>query len=231
MTKNSQQIKRLVGVAILAALVAVLQLISNYIQFGTVSITLALIPMVVGAILYGPTIGFVLGAFMGVLILTAPSTSLFLSYNAFGTVVLCILKTGLAGLASGWIYKGIIRINALKKAKFATAVITSALVAPCINTGLFILGTSILFQGLSYVDANGVSQVLVPSTSFGAAFTAAVGFVVLTNWVIEFAVSVVLSPVLVSLVKVLTSKYDLAFANDFSKYNELDNLDVEVMEA
>ena len=213
--KNSIMIKRMVGIATLAALVAVLQILSNYITFGPVSITLALIPMVVGAILYGPLTGFGLGVFMGALILTAPSTELFLGFNPFGTVVLCLLKTGLAGLASGWIYKGMIRINALKKAKFPVAVIVAALVAPCINTGLFIFGTAVLFQGLSFVDENGITDVLVPSTGFGDAFTAAVGFVVLTNWLIEFAVSVILAPSIVYLFKVFRMNYDLGFANDF----------------
>ena len=83
MNKNSKKIKKLVGIASLAALVAVLQVISNYITFGEVSITLALIPMVVGAILYGPLTGFGLGALMGVVIITAPSTATFLNFNFF----------------------------------------------------------------------------------------------------------------------------------------------------
>ena len=46
---NSQKIKRMVGIASLAAVVVVLQLIANYIPGpGGVSITLALIPLVIG---------------------------------------------------------------------------------------------------------------------------------------------------------------------------------------
>lgn len=231
--KNSLRTKRLVGISSLAALVVVLQLISNYIQFGTVSITLALIPMVIGAIIYGPLTGFGLGALMGIIILTAPSTATFLSFNAFTTILLCILKTGLAGLAAGWLYKGLIRLEILKKAKFPVAIIVSTLVAPIINTGLFILGTAILFQGLSIPGANpGEVIVLVPSTGgFGQAFTAAVGFVVFTNFIIEFSVCVVLSPSLVYLVKILGSKFDLGYANDFK--NEINNIvlnDDEIVE-
>ena len=225
--KNSLQTKRLVGIASLAALVVVLQLISNYIQFGTVSITLALIPMVIGAILYGPLTGFGLGAIMGVVILTAPSTSTFLSFNAFTTILLCILKTGLAGLAAGWVYKGLIRLEFLKKAKFPVAIIVSTLIAPIINTGLFILGTAIMFQGLSVPGANpGEVIVLVPSTgSFGEAFSAAVGFVVFTNFLVEFVVCAVLSPSLIYLVKILGTKFDLGFANDFKSQANLLTID------
>ena len=59
--KNSIMIKRLVGISILTALVVVLQLLGNYITIGTVNITLALIPIAVGAILYGPVAGLFLG--------------------------------------------------------------------------------------------------------------------------------------------------------------------------
>ncbi|MGM9969946.1 MAG: ECF transporter S component [Anaeroplasma sp.] len=218
--KNSLSIKKLVGLASLAALVVVLQLLSNYIQFGPVSITLALIPMVVGAILYGPAAGFGLGALMGVIILTAPSTATFFSFNAFATIILCIFKTGLAGLAAGWLYKGIIRIKALGKAKFPVAIIVATLVAPIINTCLFIIGTAILFRGLSFTDSASIVVELIPSTGdFGAAFSAAVGFVVFTNFIIEFSVSVVLSPSIVYLFRILGEKYDLGFAKDFKDFS------------
>lgn len=229
MKTNSFKIKRMVGIASLTALIVVLQFISNYIQFGSVSITLALIPMVVGAIIYGPLVGFILGLIMGFIILLAPSTALFWNYNAIMTILLCLFKTGLAGLAAGYVYKGIIRIKALKKATFPTAIIVATLVAPLINTGLFILGTSILFQGLS-ISVDGVTTVLVPSNGgYGAALSASIGFVVLTNFVIEFIISVVLSPSIVYLTKVLGATKDLGFQEDFKKHtaDQLDNQEIE----
>ena len=51
----------MVGIAVLAALVVVLQLLSSVIKIGTVSITLTLIPIVVGAAFYGPGAGAILG--------------------------------------------------------------------------------------------------------------------------------------------------------------------------
>ena len=222
--KNRKQIQKMVGIASLAALVVVLQIISNYVPLGTVNITLALIPLVMGAIIYGPLTGFGLGALMGVIILTAPSTTTFLSYNAFVTILLCILKTGLAGLAAGWLYKGIIRLKFLKKATFPVAIIVATLVAPIINTGLFILGTAILFQGLTLTLESGDVLVLVPSTGgFGAAFSAAVGMVALTNFLIEFAISVVMSPALVYLTKILGTRFDLGFSKDFKEYAYLED--------
>ena len=95
---NSQKIRRMVGLAALASMIVVLQLISNYIQFGPVSITLALIPIVVGAILYGPKGGFILGLIEGVMVITAPSTlGLFMPFSAVGTILVCLLKSVLGG--------------------------------------------------------------------------------------------------------------------------------------
>ena len=58
----------MVGIAVLAALVVVLQLLSSVIKIGTVSITLTLIPIVVGAAFYGPGAGAILGTVFGLVV-------------------------------------------------------------------------------------------------------------------------------------------------------------------
>ena len=65
---NHQKINRMVGIAVLAALVVVLQLLSSVIKIGTVSITLTLIPIVVGAAFYGPGAGAILGTVFGLVV-------------------------------------------------------------------------------------------------------------------------------------------------------------------
>lgn len=85
--------KRMIGLATLSAIVAVLQLIANYIpSIGGVSITLALVPLIIGAVLYGPLGGCLLGIIMGIIVLTAPSTGSFLAVNPFATVFCVCLK-------------------------------------------------------------------------------------------------------------------------------------------
>ena len=59
MKKNSEKVKELVGISVLAAIVVVLQLISNFILPSNLPLTLALIPIVVGSIIYGPKGGFI----------------------------------------------------------------------------------------------------------------------------------------------------------------------------
>ena len=99
-------VKTIAGLGILTAMVVVLQLLSNYVQFGPVSITLALFPIAVGAMLYGPLGGLFLGLVDGILVLTAPSTiSFFFAITPIGTIITCLSKTGLAGLVAGFIFK------------------------------------------------------------------------------------------------------------------------------
>ena len=214
---NRQQIKKLVGVATLTALVVGLQFLSNYVSFGSISITLALIPIAMGAILYGPLAGLFLGAVMGAIVIAAPSTqAVFMPVNPAATIILCLLKTAIAGLVSGLLFKLFAFIakkqNDVKKKKilFAAGVIVAALVVPVINTGLFIVGASIFFMDL-----------------FGN-FITIIDAVITTNFLVEFLVSAILSPALVTLIKVLTRQYDLGFANDFSEFIEEDNDEMDL---
>ena len=57
---NNNKIKRMVGIAILSAIVVVLQLLGSFIKIGPVSICLVLVPIVVGAATYGPAAGAIL---------------------------------------------------------------------------------------------------------------------------------------------------------------------------
>ena len=214
---NSQRVKKLVGLATLTALVVGLQFLSNYVSFGSISITLALIPIAMGAILYGPLAGLFLGAVMGAIVIAAPSTqAVFMPVNPAATIILCLLKTAIAGLVSGLLFKLFAFIakkqNDVKKKKilFAAGVIVAALVVPVINTGLFIVGASIFFMDL-----------------FGN-FITIIDAVITTNFLVEFLVSAILSPALVTLIKVLTRQYDLGFANDFSEFIEEDNDEVDL---
>jgi ferrous iron transport protein B len=58
--------RTLTGLALFTAIVVVLQYLGSFIRFGTFSISLVLIPIVVGAALYGPAAGAWLGFVFGV---------------------------------------------------------------------------------------------------------------------------------------------------------------------
>ena len=182
--KNRLLIKKMTGIAMLAVIVCIFALISNYITFGSVNITLALIPIVIGAIIYGPLAGFLLGLVNGIMVLLAPSTSLFLSYNVFITILVCLLKTAIAGLFAGYLFKW------LKKKHFKLGVILASISVPIINTGLFALASMTLFLPLI--------QDITPSA------TSTYQFIFLTmigvNYIIEFAVNSILSPTILTIV-------------------------------
>ena len=65
--KNHATVVKMVTLALLAALVVVLQTVASSIKFGPIPITLTLVPIVIGAILYGPSAGALLGAISGLL--------------------------------------------------------------------------------------------------------------------------------------------------------------------
>ena len=166
------KVKTITGLGLMTALVVVLQIISNYITPGAVSINLAIIPIVIGAIMFGPLGGLFLGLVDGALILSAPSTAVFLGYNAWATVLLCLLKTGVAGLLAGFTPK------LIQNEKIS--VIVASVIVPIVNTGLFI-GGCILFFGPLF--QNGTELILV--TILGL-----IGL----NFLIEFGVIVLLAP-------------------------------------
>ncbi len=202
--KNKKSIQRMVGIASLAAITVVLQVIANYITFGPVSITLALIPLVIGAILYGPWAGAFLGALMGAIILTAPSTGSFLAINPFLTVVICLVKTGVAGMVSGFIFKALYRKN------LTLAVILAAIAAPIVNTGLFAIGCMAFFWKTLQEWAGG-------SNTLGFLFLTMIGI----NFIIEFAVNSILSPSIVYIVRIISRNYNIgANFNAGAIYND-----------
>ena len=95
----------IIGLGLLTAIVVVMQFISMGLRFGTFSITLTLIPIVVGSALYGWSSGAWLGFVFGVTVLLTGDANLFLAVNIPGTIITVILKGTLAGAAAGFVHK------------------------------------------------------------------------------------------------------------------------------
>ena len=170
--------KKITGTAVLGALTIVLTLISNYITVGTISINLALLPIALAAIMYGPWSAMIVGMINGGFILLAPSTqAFFMPMSMVGTILICLLKTGLAGLAAGFVYKLISK----HKEFDVIAMVVSSLLIPIINTGLFLIGSYIFFKG---------------------AFGNFIDLFVTANFAIEFIVTAILSPSTVRVINI-----------------------------
>ena len=183
-----KQTKTLVGIGILTAIVIVLQAMALGIRFGTFSITLVLVPIVVGAALYGWKAGAWLGFVFGVVVLFTDSTA-FLTISVPGTVITVLLKGTLAGLTAGVVYKLLVNKN------HWLAVIASAIVCPIVNTGIFLLGCSVFFLDTIRTWGEGAGFESVGTYMI-------VGFVGI-NFLIEMGVNIVLSSAIVRILDVV----------------------------
>ena len=74
MSNSTEKTKRLVGLSIFTALVVVLQLVATFVKIGAFPVTLTLVPIVVGAAIYGTKAGAWLGAVFGAVVAIACAT-------------------------------------------------------------------------------------------------------------------------------------------------------------
>lgn len=183
MNKNT---KKIVGVALFTAIVVVLQLLGSFIRFGPFSISLVLIPIVVGTALYGIGAGAWLGLVFGVTVLASGDASAFLAVNVPGTIITVLAKGAATGLLSGAVYK------LVEKKNKTAATICAAIAAPIANTGVFLLGCLIFFMP----TINGWAAAVGIESAGTYMITTLVGF----NFIFELLVNVVLSPIIVRLI-------------------------------
>ena len=175
--------QQIVGTGLLLALEIIFQVIGNYLQFGPVSINLSLVAIVLAAVLYGPLSGAILGFFCGIIVLFSPSTiALFMPVSPIGTVIACLLKTTLAGLVAGFIFKLFKNKNQL------IGIILASILVPVINTGIFSTICLIFFRPILASGAG--------SDSFGGMMTfLLVGFIG-WNFLVELGTTVLVSTIL-----------------------------------
>ena len=114
MKERKMSTKTLVLCAILTGLVVILQFMGAFIKFGMFSISLVLIPIVIGTATCGCKIGAWLGLVFGIVVLISGDAAAFLSVNAIGTVITVLLKGTLCGFAAGLVYKVFSKTLSLK---------------------------------------------------------------------------------------------------------------------
>lgn len=185
--------KRLTGLAILLALVIVLQVWGGSIKIGTTPLSFVLVPIVVGGMLYGVAAGAFLGLAFGVVVLiygitgADPFTAILFNDHPFWTAVLCLGKGAAAGAAAGLVF------CLMKKKNAYVGTFLAAATAPVVNTGLFILGALAFLKDT--LQANFVSG------------TSVVYFLIIVcagvNFLVEFAINLVCAPSLYTAVRVV----------------------------
>lgn len=136
---NNQKIKRMAGIALLMALVIVMQFISSMIPaVGGFTISLVLIPIVLGAAVFGPGAGALLGATFGAIVyincVSGADIGGAMVFQADPIICFVVVmgKGIFAGLTAGWVYK------ILKEKNGYIAMLCAAVICPVVNTGVFI---------------------------------------------------------------------------------------------
>lgn len=188
MKKQRMETRTLTGLAILTAIVIVLEAVSAAVgHVGIFTFTLALVPIVVGAALYGVGAGAWLGFIFGVVVLISGDAAPFLAVSIPGTILTVLVKGTGAGFVAGLVCK------ALSKHEIPSVVL-AALSAPIANTGIFLLGCLLFFMPTIQSWADGLG--------FPSAGNYMIFGLVGVNFLIEMAISIVLSPVIVRLVHI-----------------------------
>ena len=176
--------RQITGIAILIALVIVLQALGGTISIGVVQLNFTLIPIVLGGILFGAWVGALTGFVCGVVVLIqvimgiVPFYTIIWAGDPIVVALTCILKTTVAGFLCGYFYNLI-----AKKNKIVATFVASAIV-PVVNTTLFIIGC--LFMTNSVYGMAGGENVL----------TFILVSIVTFNFFIELAINLVVAPAL-----------------------------------
>lgn len=185
---NDQTVKIAIG-GILTAVVVVLQLFGSAIKLGTFSVSLVLVPIIVGAALCGPWISTWLGFVFGLTVLMSGDAALFLALNAPGAIITVLLKGSLCGLMAGLVFTVQKRLNTY------LAVVFAAFICPITNTGVFLLGCRLFFY-----DA-------ISEWGAGAGFTSTAVYMIVglvgLNFVFELVTNIILCPAIVRVVNAL----------------------------
>lgn len=181
---NNRKIGQMAGIALMMAMIAVMQFIGGMIPpIGGFSISLVLIPIVLGAAVFGPKAGaFLGGTFSTIVIINCitgadPGGAMVFQANPILCILVVMAKGVLAGLASGLVYHGLKRFNSF------LAMVAAAVICPVVNTGVFVVCMYLFFIDVLSAWAGG-GDVL------GYILTG----LILANFVPELIINVVFSP-------------------------------------
>ncbi len=176
--------KNVTALAILLALVIVLQALGGSFSIGVVTLNFTLIPIVLGAIVLGAGAGAFLGLASGIVVLIqviiAPAGFYWIiwTYSPIITTLICLTKTTVAGWLAGFVF------GLLKKKKPYLAVFLAAGIVPVVNTGLFILGCTAMWNTIALASegVNVFKFIIVGLVTF--------------NFFVELAVNLLVAPAL-----------------------------------
>ena len=197
--KNRETIQKIVGTGVLMALVIVLQVFASGIRIGNLSLTFSLVPIVIGAVLYGPAVGALLGGVFGIVVTVATVTGADAgAYMMFEklpvlTVILCMVKGIAAGLVSGLICKAF-----EKSGKETLGIFLSAIACPVTNTGIFCVCLLAFYRDIA---------VIWMGDAYANVFIYVLLGIVGVNFLVELAINIVLAPAIVRVIGAIRKQH------------------------
>ena len=185
----NKKTKNMVGIGLFTAIVVVLQLLGGGIRVGGMfSISLVLVPIVIGAAVYGWGAGAWLGLAFGVTVLISGDAAPFMAVDVLGTILTVLAKGTVCGLCCGLVYK------LLSKWNRDVAVVGAAIVCPVINTGIFLIGCLLFFLPT------------ISEWAAAAGYPNAENYMIFglagINFLLEVAANILLAPVITRLIRI-----------------------------
>lgn len=193
--KADSGLRRMTALSFLSALVVVLACLGSFIHIGPVPISLTLCPIIIGAALYGPSAGAILGAVFGVVtIITGVMgwdggvVMLLMETAPVACVLVCIAKTTAAGFLAGVVYRA---FSVHRK----TAVVLAGIVCPVVNTGIFVTGMLVFWKETLSAWAGGSNVVVY-------ALTGLTGI----NFLVELTINMILASAITLIINYASGK-------------------------
>ena len=161
--KNKFNTTTIVRCAILSLMIVLLAYLP--INVGALSITLTIIPIAVGAILYGPLVGAILGFVFGIVSFAqcfgySPFGLQLLSINWFYTFLVCVPSRILAGMLPAFISRGFKKIHLNGHVSDAIC----SILVPLFNTIFFMSVLILCFYQTDFIQ--GIVSTLGASNAF-----------------------------------------------------------------
>lgn len=198
-TKNNSTLS-LVQLALFTAIILLMAFTPlGYIKTPGLEITLLVVPVSVGAILFGPVSGAILGGIFGITsfaqCFTAPFGLMLLNINPVGTFIVTVVARVLMGWLTGLAFQALRKWNVTRGISYGV----TCLLGPLLNTLLFMSALILFFYNTDYI------QEIAKGLGTNNVFAFVIAFVGV-NGLIEATVCFVLGTAIAKGVDVFTKK-------------------------
>ena len=186
--RGKTDVRKMVTTAMLAAIIVVLQLMSSVMNISGFPITLTLVPIIIGATMYGPSTGAILGGVFGVVVCSGviKGTDLLghamFQYNPVLTLSVCMLK----GIAAGYVAGVVYRLFS-KCGKKTLGTLISSILCPIVNTGMLCVVMIAFFEST-------IAEFLAASKIEMSVIGFMMSVILVANFLPELLLNVIVSP-------------------------------------